>query len=170
MGYLNLFPIVCLILKKINIIFNIISKIFELIYPVCKTWLRLFLHEPTKHSDQYLNGSVVSSKNFKIFSKLLKYDQIKNLPTYNIPAQKPTSPSLWWAGGNRRIVWITEEGSRYGLDISTALKITWESESLREITLKENPGRWNLWAGWMQSSMGRITQKENPIKQCVGLV
>jgi hypothetical protein len=48
------------------------------------------------------------------------------------------------------------------------LWITWESERLREITLRENPGRWNLWAGWIQSSMG-TTQNENQIQQCVGL-
>ena len=29
-----------------------------------------------------------------------------------------------------------------------------------EITLKEYPGKWNLWAGWMQSLMGITTQKK----------
>jgi hypothetical protein len=49
------------------------------------------------------------------------------------------------------------------------LWITGESERLREITLKENTVRWNVWAGWMQSTMGRTTQKENLIQQCVGV-
>ena len=40
-GYLNLFPIICLILKKIKIFFNIIAKKkFELIY---KDWSKLFV-------------------------------------------------------------------------------------------------------------------------------
>ena len=39
--YLNLFPIICLILKKIKIFFNIIAKKkFELIY---KDWSKLFV-------------------------------------------------------------------------------------------------------------------------------
>jgi len=56
------------------------------------------------------------------------------------PAQKPTSPSPWRAGGNGLNVWLTEEGPSYVLNSSTAVWITWESERLREITLKENPG------------------------------
>jgi len=81
---------------------------------------------------------------------------------------RTTFPSPWWAGGNRLNVWLTEEGPSNGLNSSTTLWITWESERLREITLTENSGRWNLWAGWMQSSMG-TTQNENQIQQCVGL-
>jgi hypothetical protein len=52
---------------------------------------------------------------------------------------------------------------------STTLWIIWESEKLREITLKKNhPGRWNLCAGWMQkiylkskckNSVGEIKQR-----------
>ena len=52
--------------------------------------------------------------------------------------QKPTSPSLWWAVGNRLNVWLMEVGPIYGFKSSTALWITWESERLREATQKEN--------------------------------
>ena len=99
----------------------------------------------------FSNGSVVSSKNIKIFSKLLKYDQIKN-STYlkKIIAQKPTYPSPWWAGGNRLNVGLTEEGPSYELTSSTVLWITWESERLRETTLA-------------------ATQEEYQIQQCVGV-
>ena len=83
--------------------------------------------------------------------------------------QSKTYPSPWWAGDNGLNVWLTEEGPSYGINSSTALWITWDSERLREITLKKNPGRGHLWAGWMYSSMGRTTQKENPIQQCVDL-
>jgi hypothetical protein len=38
-------------------------------------------------------------------------------------------------------VWQREEGPSYGRNSSTAFWITWESEKLREIALKENPGR-----------------------------
>jgi len=38
-------------------------------------------------------------------------------------------------------VWLMEENPSYEVNSSTNLWITWKSERLREITLKENPGR-----------------------------
>jgi hypothetical protein len=82
LGYLNLFPIVCLILKKNKYVFqyhsnkslnkfirfdgNYLFGSFEITsimvytpllnagYTVCTTWLRLFLHEPNTNCDQFL--------------------------------------------------------------------------------------------------------------------
>jgi hypothetical protein len=56
MGYLNLFPIICLILKKL-IYFSISKqKKFELIY---KDWSNLFLHEPNKNCDQSIFDGIL---------------------------------------------------------------------------------------------------------------
>ena len=61
-GYLNLFPISCLIFEKINIFFNIITKkvwinLYYLFasFEITSIRLRLFLHEPNKNCDQSLN-------------------------------------------------------------------------------------------------------------------
>ena len=83
LGYLNLFPIVCFILKKNKYVFqyhsnkslnkfirfdgNYLFGSFEITsimvytplrnagYTVCTTWLRLFLHEPNTNCDQSWN-------------------------------------------------------------------------------------------------------------------